>query len=175
MNLQGGLDLVGGSWLSAAYLDGEVRDGGVLEVLTGAHEIRRLDLPVATMTPALLRQLLLPVVLDALGAPRSRREWGERFKRGRFSPEEIDVIGRYLTESYGDRFHLDDEERPFGQVAGLAALSGDVKPSTLLVPSIASGNNVPVFGRRVGVEYFPGLVGAALGGVWRVRGGTTGE
>ncbi|WP_406490757.1 type I-E CRISPR-associated protein Cse1/CasA [Streptomyces sp. NBC_01604] len=143
MNVEG--DLVQGGWLSAVGLEGEVREVGLLQVLTGSHAVRRLDVPVATMLPALLRQLLLPVVLDALGAPRSRRDWGERFGRGRFSPSEVDQLTHYLTDRYGRRFRVFDVERPFGQVAGLTAISGDVKPSTLLVPSIASGNNVPLF------------------------------
>ncbi|WRZ96387.1 type I-E CRISPR-associated protein Cse1/CasA (plasmid) [Streptomyces sp. NBC_01007] len=138
-------DLVHEGWISAVALDGEVEAVGLLQALAGSHTIRRLDVPVATMLPALLRQLLLPVVLDALGAPRSRREWGERFTRGRFSPEEVELLTGYLTGRYGDRFRLFGAERPFGQVAGLAALSGDVKPATLLVPSVASGNNVPLF------------------------------
>ncbi|MFE4626020.1 type I-E CRISPR-associated protein Cse1/CasA [Streptomyces mirabilis] len=138
-------DLVREGWLSAAGLDGEADDVGLLRALVGSHTIRRLGVPVATMLPALLRPLLLPVVLDALGAPRSRREWGERFERGRFSPEEVERLTDYLTSRYGDRFRLFDLERPFGQVAGLTALSGEAKPATLLVPSIASGNNVPLF------------------------------
>lgn len=143
MNLEG--DLVQDGWLSAVGLEGEVRDLGLLRVLTDSHTVRRLNVPVATMTPALLRQLLLPVVVDALGVPRSRPEWGERFTRGRFSPEEIKQLTGYLTDRYHCRFRLFGRERLFGQVAGLTALSGDAKPSTLLVPSIASGNNVPLF------------------------------
>ncbi|MFI5792364.1 type I-E CRISPR-associated protein Cse1/CasA [Streptomyces sp. NPDC051677] len=138
-------DLVQGAWLSAVDVDSEAEDVGLLQLLTSSHAVRRLDVPVATMLPAVLRQLLLPVVLDALGAPRSRREWGKRFERGRFSPEEADRLTDYLTGRYGSRFRLFDRERPFGQVAGLTALSGETKPSTLLVPSIASGNNVPLF------------------------------
>ncbi|MGW3312071.1 type I-E CRISPR-associated protein Cse1/CasA [Streptomyces sp. NPDC001073] len=138
-------DLVQHSWLSAVGLDGDVRELGLLELLVDSHRIRRLDVPVPTMMAALLRQALLPVALDALGTPRSRREWKARFDRGRFSSEEADRLTYYLTERYGDRFKLYDTERPFGQVAGLTALSGDTKSSILLVPSAASGNNVPIF------------------------------
>ncbi|MGP4050079.1 type I-E CRISPR-associated protein Cse1/CasA [Streptomyces sp. 2A115] len=138
-------DLVEDGWLPAVGLDGVVAQPGMLRVLTDAHTVRRLDLPVATMVPAVLRQLLLPVVLDALGAPRTRREWAGRFAQGRFSPDECERLTDYLTVRYGRRFRLFDGERPFGQVAGLQSLSGEAKSSTLLVPSIASGNNVPLF------------------------------
>ncbi|MDQ0988812.1 type I-E CRISPR-associated protein Cse1/CasA [Streptomyces sp. V3I7] len=137
-------DLVRQRWLSAAELGGEGRGLGLLETLTGAHGIRRLDLPVPTMLPAVLRQVLLPVVFDALGVPRSRKEWARRFGQGSFSDEEKEKLADYLGPRYGDRFRL-FSERPFAQVAGLSALSGETKTSALLVPSAASGNNVPLF------------------------------
>ncbi|MEU1276426.1 type I-E CRISPR-associated protein Cse1/CasA [Streptomyces sp. NPDC005799] len=138
-------DLVRDNWLSVVGLDGEVRSVGLLDALTEAHLIRRLQLPAPTILPALLRQLLLPVMLDAIGVPRSRGEWCARFERGCFSPKEAEKIGDYLCTHYGDRFGLFDAARPFAQVAGLEALNGETKSSALLVPSIASGNNVPLF------------------------------
>ncbi|MEU4094790.1 type I-E CRISPR-associated protein Cse1/CasA [Streptomyces sp. NPDC026673] len=141
-------DLVRDEWLSVVRTDGTTRTVGLLEVLMASDSVRRLDLPVATMLPALLRQLLLPVVLDAVGAPRTREEWQERFQRGRFSKQEIEELANYLSPSrYADRFRLFPRasERPFAQASGLAALTGETKPSTLLIPSIATGNNVPLF------------------------------
>ncbi|MFF5335606.1 type I-E CRISPR-associated protein Cse1/CasA [Streptomyces sp. NPDC013181] len=139
-------DLVHGTMLTAVDVDGSTRQSGLLDLLCEAHRIRRLELPVHTMTAVVLRQLLLPVMFDALGMPRSRREWGERFRRGRFSEEERARLGAYLgPERYGDRFRLFDPERPFAQVAGLTALNGETKSAAQLVPSVASGNNVPLF------------------------------
>lgn len=143
-------DLVEEGWLSAVGVDGAVTRPGPLRALTDAHTVRRLDVAAATMAPAVLRQLLLPVVLDALGAPGTRREWARRFTQGRFTqgwftPEECEQLTDYLTARYCGTFRLFDDERPFGQVAGLKALSGEAKSATLLVPSIASGNSVPLF------------------------------
>ncbi|MFI2209615.1 type I-E CRISPR-associated protein Cse1/CasA [Streptomyces sp. NPDC020141] len=138
-------DLVQDGWLSAVGADGGRSAEGVLGALTRAHLIRRLELPDPTMLPAVLRQVLLPVVLDVLGAPRSPGEWAGRFERGCFAPEEVGRLEEYLGPRFGDRFRLFDESRPFAQVAGLTAVSGDTKSSALLVPSIASGNNVPLF------------------------------
>ncbi|GAA4935099.1 type I-E CRISPR-associated protein Cse1/CasA [Streptomyces coeruleoprunus] len=138
-------DLVRGDWLITVDVDGAVRTTGLCGVLMGAHTVRRLELPVPTMLAALLRQLLLPVVLDAIGVPRTRQEWAERFRRGRFSDTEVTQLAEYLGARYGDRFRLFDDQRPFAQVAGLEALTGETKSAAQLVPSIASGNNVPLF------------------------------
>ncbi|MGA4960496.1 type I-E CRISPR-associated protein Cse1/CasA [Streptomyces lavendulocolor] len=138
-------DLVHGAVLTTVDTDGTVRTTGLLNVLTGAHTVRRLELPVPTMLPALLRHLLLPVVLDALGVPRTRQEWAQRLQRGRFSDTEIQQLTDYLESRYGDRFRLFDDKRPFAQVGGLEALNGETKSAAQLVPSIASGNNVPLF------------------------------
>ncbi|MBZ6282418.1 type I-E CRISPR-associated protein Cse1/CasA [Streptomyces olivaceus] len=138
-------DLVHDGWLGAVGRDGVQRSVGLLEALSEADTVRRLELPVHTMLPVVLRQVLLPVMIDALGAPRTRQEWGERFHRGHFSAEERDRFASYLGPRYGDRFRLFDAERPFSQVAGLKALNGETKTAAQMVPSVASGNNVPLF------------------------------
>ncbi|MFF8681132.1 type I-E CRISPR-associated protein Cse1/CasA [Streptomyces sp. NPDC015237] len=138
-------DLVNGGWLGTVALDGAQRPVGWLSALREAHTIRRFELPVHTMLPVLLRQMLLPAMIDALGAPRTRQEWEERFNRGCFSPDEQDRLAHYLNERYGERFRLFDAQRPFAQVAGLQALNGETKTAAQLVPSVASGNNVPLF------------------------------
>ncbi|MFI1608001.1 type I-E CRISPR-associated protein Cse1/CasA [Streptomyces griseofuscus] len=138
-------DLVHDLWLGVVDRDGVHQAVGILDALSEAHAIRRLELPVHTMLPVVLRQLLLPVVIDALGPPRSRQEWGERFHRGCFSPAERERLADYLGPRYGSRFCLFDAELPFAQVAGLQALNGETKTAAQLVPSVASGNNVPLF------------------------------
>ncbi|MFF5407917.1 type I-E CRISPR-associated protein Cse1/CasA [Streptomyces misionensis] len=140
-----GGDLVHGLGLGTVDRDGAHQAVGLLNALCEAHTIRRLELPVHTMLPVVLRQLLLPVVIDALGPPRTRQEWGERLNRGHFSPDERERLAHYLGPRYGDRFRLFDAERPFAQVAGLQALNGETKTAAQLVPSVASGNNVPLF------------------------------
>ncbi|MCX4657353.1 type I-E CRISPR-associated protein Cse1/CasA [Streptomyces microflavus] len=138
-------DLVHGATLTAV-LDGSTQPVGLLGALSEAHRIQRLELPVHTMLPVVLRQLLLPIMLDALKAPRDRREWGDRLHRGRFTEDELARLEHYLgPKGYGDRFRLFDAERPFAQVAGLTALNGETKSVAQLVPSVASGNNVPIF------------------------------
>ncbi|MFJ6668982.1 type I-E CRISPR-associated protein Cse1/CasA [Streptomyces sp. NPDC091383] len=138
-------DLVHDLWLGVVDRDGVHQAVGLLSALSEAHAIRRLELPVHTMLPVVLRQLLLPVVIDALGPPRTRQEWGERFHRGRFSPKERERLAHYLGPRYGGRFRPFDAERPFAQVPGLQALNGETKSAAQLVPSVASGNNVPLF------------------------------
>ncbi len=96
------------------------------------------------MLPALLRQMLLPVVLDATGVPRTRQQWAEWFNCGRFSDAAVARLTDYLGPRYGDRFLLDGK-RPFAQVASLEALNGETKSAAQLVPFVANGNNVPFY------------------------------
>ncbi|MFE7409363.1 type I-E CRISPR-associated protein Cse1/CasA [Streptomyces laurentii] len=156
-------NLVHGAMLTAVDADGSTRPVGLGGALSQAHGIRRLELPVHTMLPVVLRQLLLPITLDALGAPRTRQEWGERFRRGRFSEGERARLADYLGPGrYGDRFRLFDAERPFAQVAGLQALNGETKSTAQLVPSVASGNNVPLFSALSEADELPLTPGDAV-------------
>ncbi|TDC10591.1 type I-E CRISPR-associated protein Cse1/CasA [Streptomyces sp. 8K308] len=138
------VNLVDDDWLPARWRTGEVSRVSARTALERAAELSGLAVEPPTMVPAVLRQLLLPLVLAALGAPTSRKEWWERFAAGKFSKEQMAELGAYLDE-YGRRFALFDAASPFAQVAGLEALSGETKPVSLLVPSVATGNNVPLF------------------------------
>lgn len=118
------------------------------EALTSAHAIDGLAPPRAALVPALLRQVLLPAVIDACGIPRSGDDWAKRWRGGRF---EAAAIQTYLNE-HRHRFDLFDPEHPFAQVADLQTARGDTKPSSRLIPSIAVGNNVPLFTARTESE-----------------------
>ncbi|MEU5691977.1 type I-E CRISPR-associated protein Cse1/CasA [Actinosynnema sp. NPDC020468] len=155
-----------------------VRIGGIhtevsgREALSRAHEIEQLAVTPATMLPVILRQFLLPIVLDALGAPRSTKQWrqwmraavdGTLFTGTEVPAEEPGARGRnsarvgitaYLRDHH-ERFELFHPHHPFAQVAGLRTTKGEVKSSSLLVPSITSGNSVPLFSARVGDEPLP--------------------
>jgi CRISPR system Cascade subunit CasA len=56
-------------------------------------------------------------------------------------------IGTYL-ERWRPRFDLFSAEQPFLQAAGLRDAHNSEKPSSLLMPQVASGNNVPLFSGR---------------------------
>lgn len=139
-----GLNLVADAWLPVQDVDGRVTRVSLRSALLGAHEVRGLSVDAPTLRPAVLRQTLLPLLVSALGPPRSSGEWGKWFSAGRFSKEHCEVLEGYLEE-WGERFNLLDEQWPFAQVGGLEALSGKTKPVTLLIPSVATGNNVPMF------------------------------
>lgn len=127
--------------------DGAVHALPIWEMLVNSHRIIDLDVEVPTMRPALLRQLVLPIVLHALGSPVSRKEWARRFRQGQFSDAEIQVLDRYLAQ-YADRFDVLHPVHPFGQVAGLRTKKGETKGAALLVATAPSGNNVPLFATR---------------------------
>lgn len=133
-------------WLPAISND-TVQELSLRDVLARAHVIPALAPTPASMSPALLR-LLVAVVLDVFGAPRSRREWGERWKAKRFDPAPIDA---YFDE-HRDRFDLFSETVPFAQAAGLRTPKGEVKPASLLLPPVSTGNSTPLYSTRTDAD-----------------------
>lgn len=110
------------------------------EALTGAHEIDALD-HANPLVAAALHRMLTAVAVDLLPPLRSRRHWQDAFDEGRFDAESV---GRYLDKD-ADRLDLFHPRTPFMQVAGLEAVSGEWKSVSLLLPEVATGNNVPLF------------------------------
>lgn len=129
---------------------------GIFDVLEGAHE---LDLAFADpLQEAASLRFLLAIALDACGLPGDDDEWADRWDAGHFDP---DVVSEYLNR-YRDRFDLLGQQ-PAWQVADLHTPKDETKPSSLLVPSASTGNNVPLFSART--EANPpalGLADAAL-------------
>lgn len=143
-----GFSLTDGPWLRLPPArGGPAQERSLRAALLEAHEFGDLVVEVPTQRPAVFRQVLLAVVLDALGRPADEREWMAWFSRGRWSPEQRGRLGAYLDEHSGlfDLFH---PERPFGQVAGLATAKGETKNAGLIVATTATGNNVPLFASR---------------------------
>ncbi|MFE2163880.1 type I-E CRISPR-associated protein Cse1/CasA [Streptomyces sp. NPDC059447] len=119
--------------------------------LLESHTFDGLAAESPTLVPAILRQVVVPVVLAALDGVTAE-EWADMLARGRFTSEQAAAIGRYLDQHAG-AFRLFDEVRPFGQVAGLAHATGVVKPVSTLVCFTASGANTPLW--RIEDALFP--------------------
>lgn len=136
-------DLIHQPWVPVTEA-GRRTDVSLLDALLRAHEIDGLSLDDPLQAVAILRQVLLPVLIDATGAPRHEAEWAQRWDAGPFDAE---AIGSYLAQ-HRDRFDLFHADAPFAQVAGLRTARDETKPVSLLVPSLASGNNVPLFSSR---------------------------
>ncbi len=119
---------------------GVQRDMSIRGVFASAQDID-LSLANPLEAVALLRQLLIPITLRALGAPRNEDEWADMFE----GPD-LGRIDAYLDDVHEGFFLFGD--RPIAQVAGLQAVSGDTKPSSLLRADLATGNNVPLFTER---------------------------
>ncbi|MFE6775670.1 type I-E CRISPR-associated protein Cse1/CasA [Streptomyces sp. NPDC057702] len=142
-------------------------DVGVRELLLEAHRFRDFEVDIPTQRPAIFRQLLLPLVVDALDFPKNAADWSERFSRGSFTKDERERLSAYF-DAHGHLFHLfaadgpaardgDLDERPpatdlFAQVPGLRTAKGETKTSALLVPTAAQGNNVPLFSPRTDAD-----------------------
>lgn len=124
---------------------------GVRELLLDAHRFRDIEVDIPTQKPAIFRQLLLPIVVDALGFPKDAADWAQRFARGAFSDAEREGLVRYF-DTYGECFDLFSETDPFAQVAGLRTAKGETKTSALLVATAAQGNNVPLFSSRTDAD-----------------------
>ncbi|MEU4834130.1 type I-E CRISPR-associated protein Cse1/CasA [Streptosporangium sp. NPDC023615] len=148
-------DLIDSPWLPLRP-KGETAVGefSLRQALLGASEFDSLTVDLPTHAPALLRQVLLPVVMDALGRPPDRQEWARRFTAGGFTDSEQDTLGAYLDE-HRARFDLFDAHAPFAQVGGLHTAKNETKGSALLVVTAAAGNNVPLFAARTEGDPLP--------------------
>lgn len=125
-------------------LDGRPAHVSLSSAILDADQYQGIISQVPTAMPSLLRRALLPITLGALGQP-DPDIWEQRFRRGAFSDDERQTIENYLR-AREDRFHLlGDTGRPFAQAPKLEASNGEIKPVSLLLPHIATGNNVPFF------------------------------
>lgn len=148
-------NLLDDAWLKVRWREhAEIAEVSVRDALLNAHKIDGLVVDLPTQLPAVMRQVLLPIVLDALDPPVDRKTWGRRFAAGEFSPQERDTLLGYLDE-HRSRFDLFDERQPFAQVGGLTTKNGDTKGSALLVATAATGNNVPLFASRTEGDPLP--------------------
>lgn len=136
-------DLVHEAWVPV-LVAGRRQDLPLQDALVRAHEIDGLAMDDPLQAVAVLRQVLLPVALDALGAPRTEDEWGCRWEAGALGGG---VLRDYLDQHAG-RFDLFHPTCPFAQVAGLHTAKDEAKPVSLLLPAVATGNNVPLFSAR---------------------------
>ncbi|MBB5775749.1 type I-E CRISPR-associated protein Cse1/CasA [Nonomuraea jabiensis] len=150
-----GYDLVDSPWLLPRPRgETAAKPRSLRETLLHADQFDALEVQVSTHTPALLRQVLLPVVMHALGRPADRKQWARRFANGRFTETEQETLSAYLDE-VRPRFDLFSSEAPFAQAAGLHTAKDETKGSALLVASQASGNNVPLFSTRTEGDPLP--------------------
>lgn len=143
--------LVRDGWLPLRRChDGALLEAGIEQALIEAHTFTELVVEAPTQIPALLRQVLLPIVADAVGLPADRAQWRKRFEAGAFSEDEREQIRTYLAK-YDDRFEAFGLTA-FAQAGTLEATSGETKGAGLLVATEFTGNNVPLFGARTESE-----------------------
>jgi len=124
--------------------EGRREEVGIRAALVEAHTFDGLAIDDPLEAVAVLRQVLLPIVLGTLDAPDDDQEWSERWHAEKF---DSGPFIEYL-EQRRERFDLFDDKRPFAQVAGLRTAKNETKPISLLIPRLASGNNVPLFSAR---------------------------
>ncbi|MEU3774091.1 type I-E CRISPR-associated protein Cse1/CasA [Streptomyces sp. NPDC032472] len=162
-------------------VEGKYAEIALRAAVLDAHTLDGLAPDLPTMTPVLLRQVLIPVVLHALG-PVDADTWADWMEAGRFSSEERARLNAYLDDNL-DRFQVFHETRPFGQVPGLVHTNGEYKPVSLLMPHVATGNNTPLRDARTEADPIPLTVGEAVRWMlhcqcWdtaAIKGGTVGD
>ncbi|MER6503098.1 type I-E CRISPR-associated protein Cse1/CasA [Streptomyces sp. NPDC001455] len=132
---------------------GPARERSLRTALLEAHEFGDLVVELPTQRPAVFRQVLLPVILDALGRPADEREWMNWFSAGQWSQAQRRRLEEYLDADCG-LFDLFSPVQPFGQVAGLRTTKGETKNVGLIVATAATGNNVPLFASRTEYDSF---------------------
>ncbi|WP_283133410.1 type I-E CRISPR-associated protein Cse1/CasA [Rhizohabitans arisaemae] len=160
-------DLIDSKWIPVIRRgDGPPIEVSLRQALLDAHEWKFLAGDVPTQVPALLRQVLLPILVHALGQPRNEAAWGRGFAAGRFSQAERDRLDEYL-ENVRLRFDLFHETTPFAQVSKLRTAKNETKGTALLVATAASGNNVPLFSSRT--EGDPLLLTPAKAARWLIH------
>lgn len=135
-------NLVDEAWIPVVCA-GVNRRMSLQAVLAQPHRISSLGLDFPPQAPALLRQLLVPIVLDAGMVPTSYEQWADWFNADGFSPAQASAIEGYLAD-HRDKFDLFDPVRPFGQVAQLATGKDTTSSVAQLIAPVASGNNVPL-------------------------------
>lgn len=132
---------------------GEAQQHPLRKALLDAHEFGDLVVEIPTQRPAVFRQVLLPVILDALGRPADEREWMSWYSTGQWSQEQRLKLQAYLDTHQG-LFDLFDPVQPFAQVAGLHTAKGETKNAGLIVATASVGNNVPLFASRTEGDAF---------------------
>ncbi len=141
-------NLIDQPWLVARPVGGgRVAEYSLRQILMEAENLEDLVVDVPTQKPAILRQLLLPIVLHALDRVPDNRAWARLFHAGAFSPEQRKALNDYL-DACRDLFDLFHPTDPFAQVADLHTARDETKGTALLVATEATGNNVPLFACR---------------------------
>lgn len=140
-------DLITQPWVPVVVGGGR-HEVSLRDALREAHTIDGMAVDDPLEAVAVFRQVLMSSVLDIFRVPRTAKEWSDRWATGRFDPA---VIEAYLAEHAG-RFDLFHPRAPFAQAAGLTAANGETKPISLVLPHIASGNNVPLFSARTDAD-----------------------
>ncbi|MFE3643028.1 type I-E CRISPR-associated protein Cse1/CasA [Streptomyces sp. NPDC059169] len=150
-----GFSLTDDPWLLLPPATGEpAQERSLRTALLEAHKFGDLVVEIPTQKPAVFRQVLLPLIVAALGRPADEREWMNWYSTGQWSQEQRLKLQEYLDAHRG-LFDLFDPVQPFGQVAGLSTTKGATKNAGLIVATAATGNNVPLFASRTERHTFP--------------------
>jgi CRISPR system Cascade subunit CasA len=139
-------NLIREPWIPVT-IGGSRSEVSLFDALARSQEIDGLSLDDPLQAVALFRQVILPVALHAFGPPRGEKQWQERWEAWSATGVDQAQLGSYFTE-HEMAFDLFDSTRPFAQAAGLRTSKDETKPVSVMMATLASGNNVPLFSAR---------------------------
>lgn len=125
-------------WIPVVFPDGSVRELGIRETLSKAHELREISDPSPLEEYSMYRFLGL-FLMDAL-RPKKKSSIRSLLREGKFDVEQIEA---YVStcESEGVSFDLFDESRPFLQDSNEHDRVNEMKSVDVLDCTAPSGNN----------------------------------
>jgi CRISPR system Cascade subunit CasA len=148
-------DVLREPWVPVSNRDGEATQLGLLNVLSQAHDLDRVEDPSPLIRFGIYR-LLLTFVLDAYST-RGLDDLADMLDQGRF---DADVLQAYVHRC-GPVFDLFDKRRPFLQSSVEQTEGVKPVPISALVPHLPSGSNTIHFTRRLEQEVVIGAAGCA--------------
>ena len=130
-------------WIRVTRLGGETDEVSLLSLFREAEDIEGIHGEIASQDVAILR-LLLAICHRTMSGPEDVASWKEYWQTpGRLGVEACDYLDRFR-----DRFDLRDPQRPFFQVAGIHAASGNTSGLASLITDVPNGS--PFFTTRIG-------------------------
>ena len=105
-------DVIAQPWIPVVDLQGERKELGILDVLTHAHELKRIQ-DSSPLVEYSVYRFLIVFLMDAF-RPETEEDLQDYLSEEQFDPE---VLNTYIAQcrAEGVSFDLFDEKRPFMQ------------------------------------------------------------
>lgn len=147
-------DVIAQPWIPVVDLQGERKELGILDVLTHAHELKRIQ-DSSPLVEYSVYRFLIVFLMDAF-RPETEEDLQDYLSEEQFDPE---VLNTYIAQcrAEGVSFDLFDEKRPFMQSVYREEWDREPKSAGVMDYTVPSGNNPIHFDHcRKREHYSPG-------------------